>query len=113
MKKTLLLPLIFCFSCSGEMSVEAPGNLIPIEKMIPIIVDLQILESHFQRQFQRPDLYKKSLDSSSTVIFDSYQVSKGAFDSSYNYYAQDVDVIYAIYEAALDSLNFRISDPQQ
>lgn len=92
--------------------MESPANLISSEKMIPLIVDLQILESHFQRTYNRPDLYKASLDSSSQLIFDKYQVTKSQYDSSYTYYANDLDAIYKIYEAALDSLNFAVIDNQ-
>lgn len=111
MKKVLWLTGLFVVSCSEEAAVETPANLIPSEKMIPILVDLQILESHFQRLYQRPEFYRASLDSSSNLIFDKYQVSRGAFDSSYTYYAQDVHTIYQIYEAALDSINFSLSQP--
>jgi hypothetical protein len=113
MKKLLLIPLIFSFSCSGEDSgMNAPANLIPSDKMIPLIVDLQILESHFQRTFNRPDLYKDALDSSSLLIFEKHKVSRSQFDSSYSFYASDAHVIYKIYEAALDSLNFAIIENQ-
>lgn len=91
--------------------MNVPGNLISTEKMIPIIVDLQILESHFQRLYQRPDLYKNALDSSSAVVFNEYGVTKESFDSSYTFYSKNTHVIYGIYEAALDSINFRLSQP--
>lgn len=112
MKKIFCVFLVLCFSCEDEnrptTGATAPPNLIPTEKMIPIIVDLQILESHFQRTFNRPDLYKASLDSSSSLIFEKYAVSKSQFDSSYTYYAYDTETMFKIYESALDSLNFGI-----
>lgn len=113
MKMLLFVPIILTFSCSGEPEKSAvPANLIATEKMIPLIVDLQILESHFQRTYNRPDLYKASLDSSSQLIFDKHQVSKPQYDSSYMYYAKDLDAIYKMYEAALDSLNFAVIENQ-
>jgi hypothetical protein len=113
MKKLLLVPIVLTFSCSGESEESAaPVNLISSEKMIPLIVDLQILESHFQRTYNRPDLYKESLDSSSQLIFEKHQVSKSQYDSSYMFYANDLDAIYKMYEAALDSLNFAVIENQ-
>jgi hypothetical protein len=113
MKKLLFVPFFLTFSCSGELEKSsAPANLIASEKMIPLIVDLQILESHFQRTYNRPDLYKASLDSSSQLIFDKHQVTKSQYDSSYMYYAKDLDAIYQMYEAALDSLNFAVIENQ-
>ncbi len=113
MRKLLLIPIVLTYSCSGEPeNGEAPANLIATEKMIPLIVDLQILESHFQRTYNRPDLYKASLDSSSQLIFDKHQVTKSQYDSSYTYYATDLETIYKLYEAALDSLNFAVIESQ-
>lgn len=110
LKKVFFGCCLFTFSCSGESEPEAPQNLIGTEKMIGLVVDLQVLESHFQRTFNRPDLYKESLDSSSALIFEKYDVTKSQFDSSYSYYASSAAAIYVIYEAALDSLNFSVMD---
>lgn len=108
MRYLLGLILFLFFSCAEEAETAAPVNLIPTEKMISLIVDLQVLESHYQRTFQRPDLYRRSLDSSSYFIFKDHEVTKRQFDSSYQYYALQTQVLYSMYEAALDSLNFTI-----
>lgn len=79
--------------------------------MIPLVVDLQVLEAHFHRQYQRPDVYKASLDSSSKFIFIKYETNREDFDRSYEYYARNSQALYEIYEAALDTLNFRMSEP--
>mgnify|MGYP000476130093 CR=1 FL=1 len=89
--------------------MPVPEKLIPSEIIIPLIVDLQLLESHYQRTYIRPDLYKGALDSSSHLLFEEYNVTKADFDASFSYYASDRDTIYSIYEAALDTINFRIN----
>jgi len=70
---------------------------------------LQILESHFQRQFARVDLYRDALDSSSSVIFETYDITKAGFATNLDYYAEKPDSLFAIFEAALDTINIRIN----
>lgn len=86
---------------------ELPANILEREVFIPVLVDLQILESHFQRQFARIDLYRDALDSSSQFIFEDHGISKEKFSTSLNYYATQPDSLFIIYEAALDSIKFR------
>ena len=109
MKRILFFSVVILSACSGDEKMPAPEKLIPSEIMIPLIVDLQILESHYQRTYTRPDLYKDALDSSSNLIFQNYDVTKADFDASFSYYSSDLDTIYSIYEAALDSINFRVN----
>lgn len=90
-----------------------PSDLISEQDIIPIIIDLQILESHYHRTFSRPDTYKESLDSASTFVFKNHGVTKTKFEESYAYYAFDINKIYSIYEAALDSINIQITEAGQ
>ena len=109
MKRFLFFSVVIFSACAGDEKIDAPEKLIPTEILIPIIVDLQILESHYQRTYIRPDLYKGALDSSSNLIFQDYNITKADFNASFSYYASDLDTIYSIYEAALDSINFRMN----
>ena len=101
---TLLL-----LSCGGEASKDVPADILAREALIPVLVDLQILESHFQRQFARVDLYRDALDSSSQSIFADHKISKSQFSNSIAYYSNQPDTLFIIYEAALDSIKFRMN----
>ena len=104
------------FSCNEEEKIEgpsAPSELISQQDIIPIIIDLQILESHYHRTFSRPDTYKDALDSASSFVFENHGVSKQNFEESYQYYAFDINKIYSIYEATLDSINIQITEAGQ
>ncbi|MFT5822309.1 MAG: hypothetical protein ACI8ZM_003565 [Crocinitomix sp.] len=101
---TLLL-----LSCGGDSAEQLPSTILEREALIPVIVDLQILESHYQRQFARVDLYRDALDSSSQTIFTAHGISKDQFSNSLNYYATQPDTLFIIYEAALDSIKFRMN----
>ncbi|MEX1000717.1 MAG: DUF4296 domain-containing protein [Crocinitomicaceae bacterium] len=82
------------------------------EELIPVIIDLQVLESHYHRKFQRPNAYKVALDSASYFIFEKHGITQEVFESNYTYYSFDVDEMYRIYETVLDSINLRVSEPE-
>jgi hypothetical protein len=102
-------------ACSGkeETVIEKPENLLGKDTLIPIIVDLQVLESHYHRKYQQPDYYKDALDSASEFIFSNYSTSREIFEMSFDHYSVNMDSMYYIYEAALDTINLRVSNSQQ
>ena len=111
MKKTLFILSLALFGCAEKQVERAqPDNLLSEAELIPVIIDLQILESHYHRNYSRPDVYKKALDSASALVFEKYNMSKSNFEESYDYYAYDASHMYFIYEAALDTINLRISE---
>jgi hypothetical protein len=101
--------ILILLSCGQEEEYVIPNNVLQKEEIIPVIVDLQILESHFQRQFGRVDLFKDALDSSSQSIFDDYGITQEKYEESLQFYAETPDTLYVIYEAALDTVNLRLN----
>lgn len=99
---------LFLVACVKPIEPVRPKQLMSKDKVIDVLVDLQILEAHFQRVFKRQELYKDALDSSSISVFDAHGTNRIDFDSSFNYYAYYPDSLYLIYEAALDSVNFKL-----
>lgn len=95
-------------ACGGETVEELPAGVLEKEELIPLIVDLQVLESHFQRTFGRVDVIRDALDSSSIEIFEDHGTTKTAFENSLDYYSTVPDTLYSIYEAALDTINYRL-----
>lgn len=114
-KKLLYISIILSFcSCKDEAVKEqsVSTDLMSKDELIPLIIDLQILESHYHRVYQRPDAYKNALDSASYFVFENHNTSREEFEMSFTHYSQNVDEMYEIYEVALDSVNLRISTPQ-
>jgi len=109
MKHWLIISVLaVLMACGDEAPDPIPADVMEKEDMIPLIVDLQILESHFQRQFGRVDLFKSALDSSSESIFVDHGVDRVIYEKSLNFYAENPDTLYVIYEAALDTINFSL-----
>lgn len=112
----IVIFLISLASCSENVettSVEPPEGLIPEEQIMGIIIDLQILESSYQFRYQRPDVYKNALDSASYYVYDKHGVTKDQYLRSYDYYALNIDKMFLLYEATLDSVNILINTPEQ
>ena len=78
-----------------------------------VIIDLQILESQYQFRYQRPEVYKNALDSASYFVYERHGTTRDQFARSYDYYALDIDLMYMIYEAALDSVNLMVTNQNQ
>ena len=111
MRKTLIPICLLITTCTEVEAPTQPENLISKEVIVPLIVDLKVLEQHFHHLYLRPDVYAGALDSSSFYIFQSYGVTREAFSSSLNYYSQDADSLFLIFESALDTINLRVSAP--
>jgi hypothetical protein len=108
-KKIIFGGFVLLIACSDEQVSEAPKNLLKKPDLISVLIDLHILESHFQREYSRPDMYRDALDSSSVSIFKSHNTTKANFEESLDYYALNPESLHSIYEAALDSINYRMS----
>lgn len=110
MKKLLFIGILFSVSCSSESEPQGPpSDILSKEKMIPLMVDLKVLEQHYHRLYVRPDVYSSALDSASTFVFSDHGTTKDVFTKSVDYYTKDVNGIFDIYEAALDTINLRVS----
>ena len=107
------MALASCSESETNDSLEAPSDLIPEHEIMGIIIDLQILESHYQVRYQRPDVYKNALDSASYYVYERHGVTEDQYLRSYDYYAFNMDKMFLLYEATLDSVNILANSPQQ
>ena len=73
-------------SCSLNSSEVKPDVFLDKEELIDVIVDLQILESHYHTTYQRSNVYANALDSASFFIFEDHHISKDIFKSNLDYY---------------------------
>jgi hypothetical protein len=115
-KRLIAIPILFFAACTAtdeEIAVTPPEDLLPEVKIMDIIIDLQILESHYQFRYQRPDVYKNALDSASYYVYQKHGTNEDQYVRSFNYYAHDIDKMYLIYEATLDSVNLLLTEQQQ
>lgn len=104
----LLLSLSFCiFSCGDSKSIDEknkPENLISVEKMIDIIVDVQLVEASLIKKRGKnedTDFYSKYFYEN---IFKKFNITKDQYDLSLEYYKNNIEVFEKIYQKVSDSL---------
>lgn len=109
MKKITYYIALLLVSCS---SGGDKGNYVEPDmdrvNFIQTLVDLHTLESHYQRLYSRPDVYKEALDSASYHIFKAHNITKQEYELALMQYSYSVDTIFKIYETALDTITLRI-----
>ena len=111
MNKILLFIVLFLtFSCSNQQeNLQKPAVLLDRTELIDLIVDVQLLESHYHSLYQRPEVYANALDSSTYYIFKKHHTTKQIYKDNLLYWTNQPDSLYSIYEAALDTVNNRIN----
>jgi hypothetical protein len=104
----LLLSLSFCiFSCGDSKSIDEknkPENLISVEKMIDIIVDVQLVEASLIKKRGKnedTDFYSNNFYEN---IFKKFNITKDQYDLSLEYYKNNIEVFEKIYQKVSDSL---------
>lgn len=105
---TIFLFLLGC-SDASEPLPKAPDVLLEEATLAAIVIDLEIVESHYQFLYSHPDRYKTALDSASHFVFEKHGTTRAVFESSYDYYAHDIDQLFSMYELMLDTINLKIA----
>ena len=93
--KFLIIFVVILGACQNVNKAPKPDNLIPEDKMVDILVDLQRLDAVIQKndqQFEMRNVKAKDL------ILEKYQVDSLQIANSSNYYAEDFSVNESIYE---------------
>ncbi len=102
MKVIVALILTIClFSCSSDK----PKGILDEEKMTVVLQEVMLLENYYQTKYGSPSVYKAALDSSVEVIFKKYKTNKLQFSKSFDFYAQNPDLLKQIQFNIIESLN--------
>jgi ABC-type phosphate transport system ATPase subunit len=111
MKFLSVITLVFVvlISCGGEVEPIKPSVLLNKQDMVSVLVDVQLLESHYHNKFQRPNVYANALDSATQLVFTQHGISKQIFKDNLSYYSLNQDSLFKMYESALDTVNNRIN----
>ncbi len=79
LKIILALSFLLTMSCNQKTVGNQPEVFLNKKDIIDVIVDLQILESHYHLVYQRSNVYANALDSASFYIFEDHQITKEIF----------------------------------
>lgn len=102
-----LLSFIFILACTSKLESDAPppDDLIPRDTMISIMIDFRLMDASLiqdQRQANAKiyDLkYYRYLS-----ILDNYNISREQFQSSFDYYQNDLNVIDEMFAESINRL---------
>lgn len=107
----ILLFIVSCGKSEKEKVVEIPAGIVSKETMVSIVVDLSLFESArginllnkidtIQNLNQAPDIPKFH-----ESIFTKYGVNRMQYDSSFNFYSQNPELLLKIYDEAINQLS--------
>ncbi len=111
MKYIVLITLILgaLISCRDEVKPTIPAIFLNKKEMTTVLVDVQLLESHYHNKYQRPNVYANALDSATQAVFKKHNITKEIFKENLTYYALNQDSLFTMYEGALDVVNDKIN----
>ncbi len=108
MKRLILISTLFLLLNSCKDSTLTTAGILTQEQMIPIITDLHIAEAKVQNMaFKHQDSSYSMYVKLEAEILKKYNVSKTVYDSSFNYYSKNLNLLNEIYEKSIDSLNLK------
>jgi len=104
----LLPPLLLALpACQRPEEPPRPADLLPKEKMVPLMADLQVLEARVENSRLSGDSSRALYLAQQKDVFWRHEVTDSTFQRSYRYYTihgKDLDEIYG---AAIDTLGRR------
>lgn len=105
MKKILQpLLLIFLFSCGSSGREEIPPGVLPKEKMVDVMCDIELARGEQSVNIQQK-INDPSADTISyTAIFLQNKIKKAEYDSSMQYYTLHPELLNEIYDEVINRL---------
>lgn len=101
------ITLLMILSC-GQKEVKIPSHIIPEDKMVEVIKDIQLLEAA-HKDMGLFGLEKQNvIDTSYVIIFNKHEIKASEFDSSHNFYTQ----YPKLYEQLMDKVEHELSKEQ-
>lgn len=89
-----------------DKEIDPPENLIPMDEMVDLIVDMRIYDAIIKTKQQMPgsnvNYYRYFLHNS---IMEKYDITREQFETSFNYYLVDINVMDEIYADAITKLS--------
>jgi len=110
-KHTLFAFLVLVlFSC--DIPEKVPENILSEEKMIAIIVDVQLLEATYNSRLLQTDDRGERMTRYANEIFEHHGVSEKLFNESYSYYQDYPEELELIYENVFEKLEALLAEEE-
>ncbi|GAA4034144.1 hypothetical protein GCM10022409_18090 [Hymenobacter glaciei] len=104
-----LLPslLVALAACQRPEEVPRPADLLPKERMVAVLADLQQLEAQVENSRLQPDSARSLFLAEQKKSFWQRQVTDSTLQRSYRYYGSHGKDLTEIYQAVIDTLKAR------
>ena len=106
MRYLILILVVFVASCGDaeKKAEKAPANIIPSETMVPLLVDLQLIEGANTTKHFLGDTGRANYELLYNTVFEKHSVRKEQFDSAMVYYTRNGSQLEAIYDQVIEEL---------
>ncbi|RLD25110.1 MAG: hypothetical protein DRI54_05415 [Bacteroidetes bacterium] len=102
--KFTFLAFLLLIQLSCDQNERRPENIISEDSMVPILVDIQILEATYNNRLIHVEDRNERMERYYKEIFEKHQTSSDLFNESYSYYEEHPAILQAIYEVVLEKL---------
>ena len=107
MKKTLISILLFTLFACNEETEMIPDNVLSQEKMVSVMVDVQLVEAALIVNQLKGDEAKEAAVNYYDSVMKQHNISREKFDMSFKYYAEHPGLMEEIYDEMLNELSKR------
>ncbi len=102
-------------SCDGDESSEIPKNVIPEEKMIEVITEIELTQALIKLKFSVPDTTQGSAINKQELfnqVYKSFNTSEEQFNNSLTYYSEHPKLLMEMYIKVINNLSEKQGDYQ-
>ena len=104
----IVCALLVFHSCKEEVKEQIPPGILPQNKMISVLTDLQLVEATIQlNSMAISDSSRKIAEGYYKYVFDKNRITAIQFDSSFRYYSSRPKELSAVYDSVLARLSQR------
>jgi len=112
-RAALLLALALALpACQRPEDPPQPADLLPKEKMVTVLADLQVLEARLEAARLSPDSARALHQAQLKDLYWKHEVTDSAFQRSFRYYGihgKDLDDIFGVVIDTLGQREFRLT----
>lgn len=105
----MIFPYIFLLVLACNQEPQPNYNLLSEDKMVEVLVEMHLTNGRLGAIYQNRDSAKAVFKKIENDFFESHQINKADYDSSYNHYLQNLTTLDHIYTRVIDSITFRES----
>lgn len=110
MKKNLIIIILFTlFACNEEAEI-IPENVFSQEKMVSVMVDVQLVEATLSVNQLKGDEAKEAAANYYDSVLKQHNISREEFDVSFKYYAERPGLMEQIYDEMLNVLSKKLAE---